>query len=67
MLTKTYSIKLHFPIWLFLKQPLFDKTTVFNPFEFWHDYKIQLLERCWHNDSVQILENCWNQNLSDVR
>jgi hypothetical protein len=53
---------LRFPLWKYLNQPLFKETTVLNPFQFWHRYRIQSLEHCWENNAVSFLERCWNQN-----
>lgn len=43
------DIKIRFPLWQFLNQPLFSSTTklVLNPSLFAYLYRIQLLERCW--------------------
>lgn len=57
---KLHSVRVSFPLWEFLTQPLFTPTKVFfNPFQFQHHYHVQLLERCWECDSVQLLERCW--------
>ncbi|HAA32040.1 MAG TPA: hypothetical protein DCE56_35475 [Cyanobacteria bacterium UBA8553] len=65
MLTKHGSSKLRFPLWQFLIQLLFDSTskTVLNPCLFWHNYKIQLLERCWNYEVIQLLEDCWQKEV----
>ena len=56
-------IKLRFPLWEYLNQPIFSSTykTILNPLKFWHKYQVELLERCWIQDHVQLLENCWIQ------
>lgn len=43
---------MRFPLWQFLKQPVFDQhyKTVFSPRLFWHIYQIQLFERCLRID-----------------
>lgn len=58
-MTTTKYLKIKFPVWQFLKQPLFssDITLVLNPHRFWHLYRIQLLERCW-------LQECDSQEAS---
>lgn len=40
----------NFPLWLYLRQPLFDKEKklVLNPKKFWRLYQIQLLEHCFN-------------------
>jgi hypothetical protein len=40
--------KIRFPLWKFLNQPVFNANfkTVLNPKQFWHSYKVELLERC---------------------
>jgi len=42
-------IKLSFPLWHFLNQPVFDRSyrLVLNPQRFHRFHKIKLLERCW--------------------
>jgi hypothetical protein len=42
-----------FPIWKFLNQPVFEAShkTVLNPQRFWHQYKIEMLERCFEMSS----------------
>ncbi|MCS6812746.1 MAG: hypothetical protein NZ772_04130 [Cyanobacteria bacterium] len=44
------TIRLKFPLWEFLNQPLFDPSQAFiwHPRKFWHYYNQQLLERCWY-------------------
>jgi hypothetical protein len=41
--------KIQFPIWQYLNQPLFEKSsrTVLNPRRFWYVYQIERLERCF--------------------
>ncbi len=43
------DIKVRFPLWQFLNQPIFSSTTklVLNPSLFAYLYRIKLLERCW--------------------
>lgn len=55
---------MHFPLWQYLNQPLWDKTrpAALNPFEYWHRYKIWHLNRCHSND---FLEQCWDVNYQD--
>nr|WP_236556854.1 hypothetical protein [Calothrix sp. PCC 7507] len=47
MSSKHHKIK--FPLWHYLKQPLFNPYTKFvvNPHRFASIWRIQLLERCW--------------------
>jgi hypothetical protein len=52
-------MKNYFPLWQYLNQSFFNSNTVFNPWKFWHNYQINLLERCWKNDFIKQLENCW--------
>ncbi len=43
------DIKVKFPLWQFLNQPILSPTTrlVLNPSRFAYLYRIRLLERCW--------------------
>jgi hypothetical protein len=59
-MNKDKAIKIRFPLWQYLKQPLFDRTTVISPFKFWHNYQVRLLECCWNLNSIKLLEMCWN-------
>ena len=49
------NIKIKFPLWDYLNQPLFSRKTKFiwNPGQFALQWQIQLLERCWtkHSDA----------------
>ncbi|WP_085986993.1 hypothetical protein [Fortiea contorta] len=47
MNSEQYKIK--FPLWHYLRQPLFGSRTkfIFNPRHFAAIWRIQLLERCW--------------------
>jgi hypothetical protein len=45
-----------FPLWRYLRQPLFDSTTVLNPVLFWHRYRLRV------QDPVSFLEECWILN-----
>jgi len=40
--------KVKFPLWSFLKQPLFSlkRKAILNPHRFWYLYRIELLENC---------------------
>lgn len=40
---------LKFPLWAYLKQPVFSShyKTKLNPWVFWHIYRLDHLERCW--------------------
>jgi hypothetical protein len=62
-MTQRNKIKIRFPLWKYLNQPLFDRTTVINPLCFWHNYKIQLLDSCWELDTIELLEKCWDFEL----
>ena len=55
---------MHFPVWQYLNQPLWDETrpTTLNPFEYWQRYKIWHLKRCLDNT---FLEQCWDENYQD--
>ncbi|BAZ40950.1 hypothetical protein NIES4101_69120 [Calothrix sp. NIES-4101] len=57
------NVKIKFPLWQYLNQPLKHPKTVINPFRFWHNYKIQRLEYCWNFDRIQFLEKCWEFEL----
>ncbi|AFZ20218.1 hypothetical protein Mic7113_4533 [Allocoleopsis franciscana PCC 7113] len=43
------DIKIKFPLWSFLNQPVFSSKTklILNPREFAYLYRVQLLEACW--------------------
>lgn len=45
--------KIKFPLWKFLKQPLFSPTTeaTLNPYRFWYLYRVELLESCLTKES----------------
>ncbi|NJO39358.1 MAG: hypothetical protein HC769_02255 [Cyanobacteria bacterium CRU_2_1] len=63
------TIKLKFPLWQYLNQPLFSpQFKSLNPFRFWHLHNIERLKATWmksHADLeeldtlIQFLENCW--------
>lgn len=53
---KKYPARIIFPLWPYFKQLFVDKAAVVNPFKFWQNYKIQLLENCWKLDSISLLE-----------
>jgi hypothetical protein len=57
------AIKVRFPLWQYLSQPLFCSTAklILNPDRFWQDYQIQILEHSWNQESIQFLERCWQQ------
>jgi hypothetical protein len=42
-------LKMRFPLWQFLQQPVFDPKTPLelNPTRFWQRYRLEHLERCW--------------------
>ena len=48
MMAKDISLK--FPVWQFLKQPVFSSHNrlILNPRRFEVSYRVQLLERCWN-------------------
>jgi hypothetical protein len=48
------EIKTRFPLWHYLRQPLFHSTTVLNPFLFWHRYRLRV------QDPISFLEECWS-------
>ncbi|MBD2139021.1 hypothetical protein H6F32_15905 [Anabaena sp. FACHB-1237] len=45
-------IKIKFPLWQYLNQPLFSNDTkiIWNPQRFAIIWRIQLLERCWNKE-----------------
>jgi hypothetical protein len=45
-----------FPLWRYLRQPLFHSTTILNPFLFWHRYQLPV------QDPISFLEECWILN-----
>lgn len=47
------EIETGFPLWRYLRQPLFHATTVSNPVLFWHRYRLRV------QDPVSFLEECW--------
>lgn len=49
---KAQNIKIKFPVWQFLLQPVFDSSSksILDPRRFWYFYQIQLLERCWKQE-----------------
>ncbi|HAA29428.1 MAG TPA: hypothetical protein DCE56_19190 [Cyanobacteria bacterium UBA8553] len=53
-------IKLRFPLWQFLNQPLFCSKNQFvlNPTRFAYLYRIQLLERCWDKECSSKGRHC---------
>jgi hypothetical protein len=63
MIIAKYHIKIRFPLWQYLKQLLVDKSKVINPFKFWHNYRVQMLENCWKIDSISLLEKCFKCEL----
>lgn len=56
-------VNIQFPLWLFLTRPLFQPghRAILNPWQFWHNYRVEQLERCWKQDYVQTLERVWRQ------
>ncbi len=58
------AIKVRFPLWQYLSQPLGRRTVqlILNPDRFWQLYQLQLLEHCWNQESIQWLERCWHQS-----
>ncbi|MEO1294279.1 MAG: hypothetical protein AAFW75_00465 [Cyanobacteria bacterium J06636_16] len=55
---------MHFPIWQYLNQPLWDRDhpSMFNPLEYWRCYRRHYLNCCLHN---AFLERCWDTNYQD--
>ncbi|MEL6384782.1 MAG: hypothetical protein AAFQ89_20445 [Cyanobacteria bacterium J06626_18] len=55
---------MHFPLWHYLKQPLWDKDNpiILNPLAYWRCYKVWYLDRCRDN---AFLEQCWDVNYQD--
>lgn len=43
---------LKFPLWSYLKQPVFSRfyKTKLNPWSFWRAHQLRYLERCWLKD-----------------
>ncbi|GJD19314.1 hypothetical protein RIVM261_042700 [Rivularia sp. IAM M-261] len=58
-MNKNQYIKVIFPVWQYLNQPLYHPDTVINPFKYWQKYRLYLLEYCWNIESIQLLEKCW--------
>jgi hypothetical protein len=60
---KLHTIDLirQFPLYQYLAQPLFGKTTQLNPVKFWQQVRLNYLETCWNwqKTSIQLLEKCW--------
>jgi hypothetical protein len=51
-------------LWSFINQPLFNQTTLLNPFKFWQIYQIRTkLEKSWNYDTIKLLEKCCNSDL----
>lgn len=46
------NLKLSFPVWQFLQQPIGDpqRPLVLHPRRFWRKYQFRHLERCWYMD-----------------
>lgn len=54
MLDNNFSVHISFPLWAFLRQPLFTSAKIIlNPYRFQHHYHVQLLERCWSYELTQ--------------
>jgi hypothetical protein len=55
--------RFHFPLWQYLKQPVFSRQTevVWNPVKFWQQYRLRHLEGCWSQEVIELLEQCWQQ------
>lgn len=48
----------------FINQPLFQETTLLNPFKFWQIYQIrEKLEKSWNYDTIKLLEQCCNKDI----
>lgn len=45
-------IKIKFPLWSFLNQPIFNSQIklILNPKHFAYVYRVQLLEKCWDKE-----------------
>ncbi|MBF2049239.1 MAG: hypothetical protein EDM05_68960 [Leptolyngbya sp. IPPAS B-1204] len=43
------NLKIRFPLWKFLNQPVFNPQNplILNPKRFWRRYQLEHLERCW--------------------
>jgi hypothetical protein len=63
MLANKHPGKLRFPIFKYLYHLLFESNKIWNPYQFWHNYKVQYLKKCWNNDEIKILERCWKKQL----
>lgn len=52
--------KLSFPLWQFLKQPVFSSTTklILNPSRFEYTYRVELLERCFTKEYDSQSRHC---------
>ena len=55
---------MHFPLWQYLRQPLWDKEhpLILNPFAYLRHSKISHLDRCHDN---AFLEQCWDVSYQD--
>lgn len=61
--TRNPPIKVRFPLWKYLNQRLFDKSSIINPIKFWRQYLLDLLELSWNLDSITFLEKCWHSEI----
>jgi hypothetical protein len=68
--TERDKIKLKFPLWKYLTQPVFSpEFKSLNPFRFWQLHNAEQLETCWQqskvaepqwiDDPIQFLEDCF--------
>lgn len=67
--TERNRIKLRFPLWPYLKQPVFSpKFKSLNPIRFWQLHNTEQLESCWTKaapepqwigNPIKFLEDCW--------
>jgi hypothetical protein len=48
-MTAKKNMKMRFPLWQFLNQPVFDPNCpiILNPTIFWQRYQLEHLQRCW--------------------
>lgn len=70
MSTNDRIIRLPFPLWAYLNQPLFSPGfKSLNPLRFWHLHNLEQLENAWEqsydladiegDDALAFLEDCW--------
>lgn len=53
--------------WQYLQQPVFTPTskTLWNPYHFQYQKRLESLEKCWNYEVIKHLEDCWQEPLKD--